>query len=194
MEKVKEFLESNQRVFLLLGDSGAGKSTFSRELEYELWQLYKNKKDRIPLHINLPTIDKPEHDMIAKQLRRNGFTEPQIRELKFHRKFILICDGYDESQQSHNLYMSNELNQPGGWDAQMVISCRSEYLGDDYRDRFQPGERNKQSDSLMFQEAVISPFSIDQVHAYIHEYVLLHQSLWQTEDYKNGRKNVHDRS
>jgi len=185
MEKVKEFLESDQKVFLLLGDSGAGKSTFSRELEYELWQSYKNKVDRIPLHINLPTIDKPEHDMIAKQLRRAEFTEPQIREMKHYRKFTLICDGYDESQQTHNLYMSNELNRPGGWDAQMVISCRSEYLGDDYRHRFQPGDRNKQHDSLL-QEAVVTPFSLSQVHSYIHQYVLIHQPLWQSDDYKNA--------
>ncbi|KAG0208502.1 hypothetical protein BGX31_002316, partial [Mortierella sp. GBA43] len=34
MERVKTFLESDQQVFLLLGDSGAGKSTFSRELEF----------------------------------------------------------------------------------------------------------------------------------------------------------------
>ncbi|KAG0220996.1 hypothetical protein BGX31_010316, partial [Mortierella sp. GBA43] len=33
MEKVKEFLDSERKVFLLLGDSGAGKSTFTRELE-----------------------------------------------------------------------------------------------------------------------------------------------------------------
>jgi len=186
MEKVKEFLGSDQKVFLLLGDSGAGKSTFSRELEYDLWQSYKDKGDLIPLHINLPTIDKPEHDMIAKQLRRAEFSEPQIREMKHYRKFILICDGYDESQQSHNLYMSNELNQPEGWDAQMVISCRSEYLGDDYLHRFQPGDRNKQPDSSLFQEAVISPFSLKQVHAYIHQYVSLHQPLWQIDDYKNA--------
>jgi predicted NACHT family NTPase len=100
MERVKEFLESDRKVFLLLGDSGAGKSTFSRELEHELWRSYLNKNNRIPLHINLPAIDKPEYDMIAKQLRKSEFTEPQIRELKFHRKFILICDGYDESQQT----------------------------------------------------------------------------------------------
>ena len=38
MDKVQEFLESDQKVFLILGDSGAGKSTFNRELEFELWQ------------------------------------------------------------------------------------------------------------------------------------------------------------
>jgi predicted ATPase len=69
MEKVKEFLGSDQKVFLLLGDPGAGKSTFSRALDHELWSAHKKDGD-IPLHINLPAIDKPEHDMIAKQLRK----------------------------------------------------------------------------------------------------------------------------
>ena len=186
MEKVRGFLDSDQKVFLLLGESGAGKSTFSRELEYQLWQSYKNKTGRIPLHVSLAAIDKPEHDMIAKQLRRAEFTEPQIREMKQYRKFILICDGYDESQQTHNLYMSNRLNQPGEWDAQMVISCRTEYLGNDYRDRFQPGDHNSQSDSSLLQEAVITPFSLDMVHAYIQQYVSVHQPLWQTSDYKQA--------
>jgi len=187
MERVKEFLHSDQKkVFLLLGDSGAGKSTFTRELEIDLWKSYKAKTGIIPLHINLPAINRPERDMIAKQLRKYEFTEPQIREMKHHRKFIVICDGYDESQQTHNLYMSNQLNQPGGWDAQMVISCRTEYLGNDYRDRFQPGDRNQRPDSSLFQEAVITPFSIEQVQYYIEQYVAVHQPLWLAEDYKQA--------
>jgi len=190
MERVTEFLDSDQKVFLLMGDSGSGKSTFNKELEFELWQSYKNKTGRIPLHINLPAVDKPEHDMISKQLRRAEFTEPQIREMKHHRKFILICDGYDESQQTHNLYMSNRLNQTGEWDAQMVISCRTEYLGTDYRDRFQPGDRNQQSESSLFQEAVLTPFSLDQVQHYIKQYVALHQPLWNVDDYSRALELV----
>jgi len=190
MEKVKEFLESDQKVFLLMGDSGAGKSTFNRELDFELWQSYKKRTGRIPLHINLPAIDKPEHDMIAKQLRMAEFTESQIREMKHHRKFILICDGYDESQQTHNLYMSNKLNQDDEWQAQMIISCRTEYLGTDYRDRFQPGNRNQQSDSSLFQEAVITLFSLEQVQDYIRQYVIVHQPLWEVDDYKQALERI----
>ena len=60
MERVKEFLNSDQRVFLLLGDPGAGKSTFSRALDRDLWNAYK-KDGGIPLpvsytHLTLPTI------------------------------------------------------------------------------------------------------------------------------------------
>ncbi|KAF9353420.1 hypothetical protein BGX34_011575, partial [Mortierella sp. NVP85] len=189
MEKVQEFLKSEKKVFLLHGDSGSGKSTFNHVLEYDLWRLYRNGNDSIPLYISLPAIDKPEHDLIAKQLRKVEFTESQIREMK-NRKFILICDGYDESQQTHNLYTSNQLNQEGGWNAQMVISCRTEYLGTDYRDRFQPVNRNRESDSALYQEAVITPFSPDQVDAYIHQYVSIHQPLWQEEDYKQALKHI----
>jgi len=185
MEKVDEFLASDQMVFLLLGDSGAGKSTFNCEFECHLWQSYK-KTGAIPLYINLPAIDKPEYDIIAKQLRKDEFTEPQIRELKLHREFVLICDGYDESQQTHNLYTRNRLNQPGEWKAKMVISCRSEYLGVDYRDRFQPGDRNCQSDSVLFQEAVIAPFSMSQIQGYITQYVSVYRPLWEIDDYKKA--------
>ncbi|KAG0214598.1 hypothetical protein BGX31_001053, partial [Mortierella sp. GBA43] len=185
MEKVQDFLTSDRKVFLLLGDSGAGKSTFNRELEFQLWQSY-TKTGSIPLHINLPAIDKPEHDMISKQLRKVEFTDPQIRELKNHRHFVLICDGYDESQQTHNLYTSNRLNQAGEWRAKMVISCRSEYLGVDYRDRFQPVDRNQRAGSVLFQEAAITPFSTDQVQDYIDLYVSINRPLWKAGAYKKS--------
>ncbi|KAG0233266.1 hypothetical protein BGX31_004884 [Mortierella sp. GBA43] len=190
MEKVNEFLAGNRKVFLLLGDSGAGKSTFNRALEYELWHAYNKKDGEIPLYISLPSIDKPEHDMIPKQLRRFNFTDAEITELKFHRNFLLICDGYDESQLTQNLYMSNRLNQTGEWNARMVISCRSEYIGTDYRDRFQPGDRNRQSDPTQLQEAVITPFSIDQIQDYIAQYVSVHQPLWRTEDYQETLRRI----
>jgi predicted NACHT family NTPase len=185
LEKVKEFMNSEQKVFLLLGDPGAGKSTFSRALDRDLWSAYRKDGD-IPLHINLPAIDKPEHDMVAKQLRKLELTEPQIRELKMHRRFILICDGYDESQQTHNLYTSNRLNELGEWAAKMIICCRTEYLGMDYRDRFQPGDRNQRSKSIQFQEAVMTPFSETQINDYINEYVWIHQPLWEAKDYKQA--------
>jgi len=185
-ERIQEFLESEQKVFLLLGDSGAGKSTFSRELEFDLWRSYNGKTGQIPLHIDLPTIEKPEHDMIDKQLRKFEFTDLQILEMKNNRQLILICDGYDESQQKNNLYVSNRFNQPGEWSARMIISCRSEYLGTDYRDRFQPGDRNQRSDSSLFQEAVITPFSLDQVEGYIEQYLSAHQTSWRARDYERA--------
>ncbi|KAG0301629.1 hypothetical protein BGZ98_008181 [Dissophora globulifera] len=190
MDKVKDFLSSNQKVMLLLGDSGAGKSTFNRALECDLWDAYEKTEGRIPLFISLPTIDKPEQGLIAKYLHKMDFRESQIRELK-HRNFILICDGYDESQQTHNLYMSNQLNEPGEWIAQMIISCRSEYLGLDHQDQFQPAvDRNHQAKLGLFQEAVIAPFSEEQVQGYIKKYVSVEAPPWNAADYSETLSRI----
>ncbi|KAF9937646.1 hypothetical protein BGZ65_001304, partial [Modicella reniformis] len=188
MEKVKEFLNSEQKVFLLMGASGTGKSTFTCQLEYSLWESYISKTGRIPLRIDLPSIDKPEDDMIPKQLQKAGFDAHQISELKLNRKLILICDGYDEIQYTDNLYTSNRLNQPGEWDVQMVIGCCSENLGVDYRDHFQPGDRDQQSSLL--QEAVIIPFTQDQMQDYIKQYVVLKKQQWQVKDYNRVLEGI----
>ncbi|KAF8944453.1 hypothetical protein BGZ47_004198 [Haplosporangium gracile] len=92
LKTVLEFLESKRQVMLVLGDSGSGKSTFNRHLEHRLWTDYK-QGGPIPLFINLPAIDRPDQDLIAKQLKANNFSDDQIQEMKQHRQFFLICDG-----------------------------------------------------------------------------------------------------
>ena len=128
--KVTEFVDSDgdTKVLLLLGDSGAGKSTFNLELERNLRMAYNTDKRWIPVFVTLPAIDRPDKDLIAKQLRSYDFTEDQIRELKSYRQFVLICDGYDECQKKDNLYNDNRLNQPGERIVKMIISCRSEFF------------------------------------------------------------------
>ncbi|KAG0019120.1 hypothetical protein BGZ80_006265 [Entomortierella chlamydospora] len=188
--KVQEFLRSNRKVFLVLGDSGAGKSTFKRALEIDLWDKFDKVKGRIPLFIHLPAIEKPERDLISERLRRANFTESQILELKLHREFIVICDGYDESLQTRNLYMTNNLNQPGEWRAQMVISCRTEYNGVDYKHRFDPRDRNSSWEADLFQEAIISPFSKDQIQAYVEKYVGLRKTSWGPKNYLEALNQI----
>ncbi|KAG0043277.1 hypothetical protein BGZ89_006511, partial [Linnemannia elongata] len=83
-EKVQEFLASQRQVMLVLGDSGAGKSTFNRHLEHQLWTDY-NQGGTIPLYINLPIIDDPAHNLIEKQLKYHDFSNDQIQEMKQHR-------------------------------------------------------------------------------------------------------------
>ncbi|KAF9899069.1 WD_REPEATS_REGION domain-containing protein, partial [Linnemannia zychae] len=199
MEKVQEFLTGRRQVFLVLGDSGAGKSTFNLELEYALWKDYK-KQGPIPLYINLPTIDSPAQELIEKQLQYHNFSCDKIQEMKQHREFILICDGYDESQLKINLHSSNWFNQPGQWKVKMVISCRSQYLGQDYRLRFQPQptDRYQQSTAHLFQEAVMAAFSRAQIRQYVEEYVkelpavnpLQNQPSWAAEEYMDKLVNI----
>ncbi|KAG0300719.1 hypothetical protein BGZ98_008958 [Dissophora globulifera] len=188
--KVKEFLDGNKKVFLILGDSGAGKSTFNKELERELWKDYMDCKDqvlkgqkKIPIFVSLPAVDRTHSDLVGRQLREAGFSKAQIKELKAKRRFVLICDGYDEQQEKRNLYDINRLNQPGKWKAQMVISCRSEYLSHSYHYLFQPEDRDHQMDKALFQEAAIAPFSMERIQAYIEKYVAKEGSPLKVKDY-----------
>ncbi|KAG9064431.1 hypothetical protein KI688_003621 [Linnemannia hyalina] len=184
MDKVKDFLASDTQVMLVLGDSGAGKSTFNRHLEHELWQEYK-AGGRIPLFINLPSLERPERDLVAEQLRTYNFLEDQIRELKLHRQFALICDGYDESQLTVNLHTTNFFNQYGQWSVKLLITCRTQYLGRDYRSRFEPKtvDRSARVANDLFQQAVISPFSREQIEDYVEHYVPLEPRTWVKKDY-----------
>ncbi|KAF9124453.1 hypothetical protein BGX30_000930 [Mortierella sp. GBA39] len=184
MEKMHEFLASDRQVMLILGDSGAGKSTFNKHLEYRLWTEYK-RGGSIPLFINLPARERPAKDLMGEQLREHNFSEEQIQELKQYRQFIVICDGYDESQLTVNIHNSNSFNTSGQWNVKLVISCRSQYLGQDYRDRFVPsgGGHYNRPGVDMFQEAVIAPFSTEQIKNYVEQYVPLEPRTWRTQDY-----------
>ncbi|KAF9351063.1 hypothetical protein BGX26_010825 [Mortierella sp. AD094] len=189
-ETVDKFLASEKKVFLLLGDSGAGKSTFNRALEAKLWKNYK-RCDRIPLFIHLPSIDKPEQDLVAKHLKdKCNFTEAQIREMKTYRTFILICDGFDECQLTRNLYTSNQWNQPGEWKVQLIISCRTDYNGSDYKDVFRPTDRNNGGKADLFQEATIVPFNKSQIDDYVRLFAKASKNSWEAETYLKALKDI----
>ncbi|KAG9071485.1 hypothetical protein KI688_005697 [Linnemannia hyalina] len=184
MDMVEGFLADDSQVMLVLGDSGAGKSTFNRHLENKLLTNYE-AGDRIPLFINLPALKQPDEDLVAKQLRTIDFSEEQIWDLKQHRQLLLICDGYDESQLTSNIHTANYFNIPGQWDVKLLVTCRTQYLGSDYRDRFAPkasGQYHRTASNL-FQEAVITPFSKEQIELYVEQFVPLIPRTWVKKDY-----------
>ncbi|KAG0051841.1 WD repeat-containing protein 90, partial [Linnemannia elongata] len=162
---------------------------------HRLWTDYK-QGGPIPLFINLPAIDHPDQNLIAKHLKANNFNNDQIQEMKQNRQLILICDGYDESQQLVNIHQTNMLNQPGQWSTKMIISCRTQFLGSSYVDRFkpQPTDRYAPYSQDLFQESVIAPFSKDQIENYVEQYaqgpqgpqtalLFRDQAVWSAEEY-----------
>ncbi len=196
-DKAEAFFNSDKKVALVLGESGAGKSTFLRFLEVTLWKKYQ-KGGLIPLFIPLPTIDNPEQDFITKHLRRLGLGKAQIQTLKEHRQFVIIGDGYDESGVDDNLYESNKLNHPGEWRGQLIVGCRSQHLGGHYRPRFQP------ANPAQYEEWVVTSFGPTQVNQYIDAHVELKQQHregahdafdllhWEVQDYQRALTHIDD--
>ncbi|KAG0271483.1 hypothetical protein BGZ95_000701 [Linnemannia exigua] len=170
MDRVMEFLSSEQQVFLILGDSGSGKSIFNTHLESVLLKAYKFGGS-IPLYIHLPDLENPLKELIPEHLGSFDFSEEDIRELKQDREFIIICDGYDEKQLSENLHKSNMLNRR--WSTKMIISCRTSYVAPDYQRLFQPQPINHHDPPTfhLFQEVAIVPFSPNQINRYVEQFV-----------------------
>ncbi|KAF9140146.1 hypothetical protein BGX30_006977 [Mortierella sp. GBA39] len=173
MDQVTEFLDSERQVFLVIGDSGSGKSTFNLHLEHTLWKAYEQGDPRIPLYIHLPTL-RSLTSLIDEQLMKYHFDTSAIQELRLAgREFIVICDGYDEARLTTNLHSSNGWNRSFGWNTKMIVSCRSTHLGREYHTRFQPTPSSPYHAPLLhlLQEAVIVPFSQGQVKEYVEQFV-----------------------
>ncbi|KAG0280082.1 hypothetical protein BGZ96_001693, partial [Linnemannia gamsii] len=198
MDQALDFLHSDRQVFLVLGDSGSGKSSFSWHLESELLKSYC-KGGRIPLYINLPDIKKPGKELVKKYLKFRGFDKSHIQEMKEHRQFVLICDGYDEARLTRNLYSSNDFNKPGQWKVKIIINCRCNYLRAGYEVDFIPPavDRYNTIESSLFQQAVIVPFSDDDVKAFIDNtprepISSVQRRIWSSRDYLDKIAEIPD--
>ncbi|KAF9272983.1 hypothetical protein BGZ88_004183, partial [Linnemannia elongata] len=147
-EKVQEFLASDRKVMLILGDSGAGKSNFNKHLESELLHTYTC----------------------------GGLS---------HCSSICLPSASPTSQLTVNLHTANLFNRPSQWNVKMVISCRTQFLGQGYRSRFMPeGSSHYQGQAIeLFQEAVMAPFTKEQIEDYVEQYVPLEPRTWTAKDY-----------
>jgi ankyrin repeat protein len=123
---VRRFLrDRKQRLLLIHGSAGTGKSLFARHLQSLAWKDYFGTRTYVPVIINLAAIRNPSHAAIKQHLSEQGFTELQIKKLQ-SRKVLFILDGFDEIQMQENLYATNRFSD---WDCvKVVVTARTEYL------------------------------------------------------------------
>jgi len=185
-----EFLKGNNKVFLLLGDSGGGKSTYLRYLENRLWKNWDITKP-IPLFISLPALKLPFKEAVSEALKERGFTEQDQKELKSKHSFIFLMDGYDELKQKKNLFVANQLNQ---WKGQTIITCRTQYLSGEqssYQSYFAPPTDNVIS-TVSMDEASTSPFTQNQIESYCRKFIELHKIPRTWQQYNTDIASVPD--
>ncbi|GJJ73271.1 hypothetical protein EMPS_05629 [Entomortierella parvispora] len=200
-ERVLTFLGGKRQIMLILGDSGAGKSTFNRHLERKLWSEY-HPGGPIPLFVDLRRMENLSDSEVKKKLRIDDLKDDQIQELKEYRKVIFICDGYDECRQWVNLH--SRFRDEGWKSFQIVVTCRSQQLtpNSNYRNYFVPrteANLTESQASALYEEAVIVPFGENQIKACIEQFrgteeaskeVFKEGAIWSTEEYINQLANL----
>ncbi|MCX8567093.1 MAG: WD40 repeat [Glomeribacter sp. 1016415] len=186
IDKVREFLSSTKKVLLLLGEAGSGKSTFNRHLTRMLWDEYQQSSTiPIPVFIALAEHIPSREDLIESYLLEQEFSPEAIALLRKEKRLIFILDGFDEIQdRTQAFYTQNKLDR---WrSAQVIISSRPEYLGENYRSQFQ-----KRGQTSTLQEYWLSPISDDWITAYIQKYIQHTQRTgWNLKRYQDTLNNL----
>ncbi len=183
--KVQEYLSSEKKTLLLLGDAGSGKSTFNRRLAVSLWDAYTegspSENKAIPVFIALSSLRSSNHNLVTTFFESQGFSKEQIEALQKKQSFVFILDGYDELEDRQRaFYKDNQLND---WkEAKIIISSRPEYLGSNYQYKFHSsGERSA------LQEYQLAPFSGETIEEYVDQYKKVHpEERWSAEQYKEA--------
>lgn len=128
-EVLPENIRNNEnRSYVILGDSGLGKTTLNLWLCAYFWDNL-NTYNRLPIYIHLPQILKDRllpQDILDVYLR-NYFTEEERIQIK-HQPLLLLLDGYDEIPDRKNIYSFNRWYSDRGFDVKVVTTCRPEVL------------------------------------------------------------------
>lgn len=174
--------DNPNRVLLISGESGAGKSLFSRLIALELFHEY-DPQGLIIVFVSLPSLTDPYTGLISESLcTQCGIKPEDIPSLK-QQRFLFICDAYDEihfdkdaegQKQFKHLYESNRLQE---WtNAKVIFTCKEGVVSHP-ENYFKPleGELEKVQTCL---------FTDEQISTYLENYAQRSSSEWKPDDYQ----------
>ncbi|CAL5980871.1 Pentapeptide_repeats-containing protein [Hexamita inflata] len=129
-EIAKQFIEDqNQKVLLITGDIGTGKTLFSYYLTSQLLQnKQQDQKSVLPIYIYLPELSNQNQifDSSNKLYFETQYKELKITDIEYYlcnsKNYILILDGFYETRcidKWKNMY--NQLQN------KVIVTCRSQY-------------------------------------------------------------------
>ncbi|ETO29863.1 WD repeat-containing protein [Reticulomyxa filosa] len=201
-EHVMKFLELKEddkkinerhsnKIMIIQGKSGSGKSLFCRHLEDKLWNNYSfDLKRPIPVFISLPKVynqynKEKQDDIILQSLPYKNISKHIINEIRNKLSFIFIMDGFDEIFNSYRNNVNNNkyfydyfnLNQ---WNANIVITCRSDVLHDDDIKQMLMGINQNNIPKTTTKMMHLWPFTKQQTYSYIEKFASM---------LKNNKKN-----
>jgi WD40 repeat protein len=157
---------SAHRAFVILADSGMGKTTLGLGLCDYFWhQLESEPRGRVPLYIHLPQyVTKGELSRkLLDDFLKEVINDDDARQIK-QQPLLLILDGYDEITDRHNIYTVNHWSRPG-YDIKMVTTCRPEVLHNSEEDAL------FEVSGLSYQTHYLQAFDEQLIQAYLTEFI-----------------------
>ncbi|MBF0605936.1 MAG: metallophosphoesterase [Magnetococcales bacterium] len=200
-DEVDKFFTAQASVLLILGDSGAGKSTFCAWLFAKLKDAYLKDNDApMPVFIKLgPLYDSVKAGtFVDEELNRYGFNPPAIKRLKQEKGVVFFLDGYDELGDKIRLFQRDWLNCWVDAKVKVIVTCRNQHIfkNDDFHFFYRGNSLTNRPDREGFRFLYIKPFSEKQVDAYLHEFVqtlVIEEAKWKkTETYKELILNIYN--
>jgi WD40 repeat protein len=118
--KIIEFLtERAEKVCIVFGDSGSGKSIYCNKLAHHL---LISKSEYLPIYVYLPLYkSKVEGDLIDTVLRKYNI---QLTDDLKSRKILFILDAYDELNSKPNIIVSNFIMETFK-NSKVLFTCRT---------------------------------------------------------------------
>src|SRR5690349_16540693 len=125
--------DKKEKVLLLKGRAGTGKSLFGCFLEKTFWEIFKYPEDPIFIFISLPQLKDPITNLMEEYFEKKfGATnvEKIINKLKKRARVYFFLDAVDEiptfQENPHNFKNLYENNKLYLWDkAKFIMSCRT---------------------------------------------------------------------
>lgn len=151
---VKQVFEnSNEQYYIVLADSGMGKTTFLLHLFFQYYKKIRKK-----------------YNIVLVSLAFESSTEI-IRKIENKSKTILLLDGFDEDTHAINDYINrmNVICDETELFYKIIITCRTQFFPDrdsepKYTGKIKFGIGNK---SVEFIKYYISPFNEKEVNLYL---------------------------
>ncbi|ETO29091.1 hypothetical protein RFI_08036 [Reticulomyxa filosa] len=196
-EKEEKSERQKQKVIILQGKSGSGKSLFCRHLEETLWESYANGSTMsIPVYISLPKFynELNEKQIISQALQMKQINKEIIDVIRENISFVFILDGFDEIFDKYNKnnhderYFFSRFNL-GEWNAKTIVSCRSHVLNDEDINQVLTASNSTAMTYLW-------PFSKAQMKGYIDKFVKVNKKNkmndnldWTIQQYEETLNN-----
>lgn len=137
--RIAQWLRAEDPIFVIFGDTGAGKTTFCRRLSWEIVQgTMRSATQRVPILISLQTVTTHPFTMRSMitdhfhQLSRNTFDFDVFCGLNEDGQLILVLDGFDElpsnSSDAQARYNLGEILNVGVGKAKILLTCRTHFF------------------------------------------------------------------